>query len=52
MNLDKDLKKGDIRIFKGKPFRLQSGGTRNRLIADLNRFIRTRGGGDFNGFIY
>ena len=34
----------------GKAFRELKGGTRNRFIADLNRLIRVRGGGDFEGF--
>ena len=51
MSNKQDLKKGDISIFNGKLFRVQSGGTRNRFISDLNRFIRTRGGGDFHGFL-
>ena len=45
---------GPIKVYaptgKGKAFRDFNGGTRNRFIADLNRFINTRGGGDFEGF--
>ena len=46
-----DISKGYIPIKTSpehiKPFRFQSGGTRNRAIADLHRFVRNRLGKSF-----